>query len=447
MKVRQMEQQGRILDGSLETLSLQATLKMLALSGKTGLLIVNSGQEALSIYLNKGQIAGAQEAQGVPMDLLEMFRLLGRLNRQQALDHRRAVGNAPPHIVLQDLVQHGLLAAGEMQQYLQFGVTQSLSRALRWEHGRFEFHRNVLVMESHMKPLDVDTAVLESLRLADEWEDGSPLLSRMTVARWVPTFNGDIRQLGLSREEIQVLCLSNGQIPLQAIAYVLRCGEGRVGHVMQRLLDLGLIEVVDAQLEAELERDLMNLLTASQHQLSQQPNAAPEQRLVILIKALALCANGLLMHHGKYARSLRGRGAVQPAEITRYLEQRFAPLLRHIQGQQAILETVAFRDGQLDYSEILTLHALIRGQQLQAFYWEAVLGFSAFIRAAFTTILVDEVGTNGRVHRQFSELWQAFLHEIDEEIGQHHARRTPYANLPHNGMSAARVLGQVSSQA
>jgi len=442
-----MEQQGRILDGSLETLSLQATLKMLALSGKTGLLIVNSGQETLAICFSKGQIAGLQEGQGTQGDLIEMFRLLGRLNRQQAIELRRMVGNAPPHIVLQALVHHGFMSPEEMQQRLQFGVVQALSHALRWEHGHFEFHRNVLMMDSRMQPLDVDATVLESLRLADEWRDRSAQLSRTTVARWMPEFDGDVRRLDLSREEIQVLCLSNGLIPLQSIAYALMCSEGRVAQIMQRLLQLGLIEVVDAQLEADLERDFMNLLTASQHQLSQQPNAAPEQRLVVLIKTLALCANGLLAHHGKYARSLRGRGAVRPLEVTRYLEQRFLPLLRAIQGQYAILETVAFRDGQLDWSEILSLHTLIRGQQLEAFYWEAVLGFSLFIREAFKMILADEVGVYGRAYRQFNELWQAFLHEIDDEIGQHRVRRaSQQAHLSHEHVSAEQVLGQVPSR-
>ncbi len=86
-----MEQQGRILDGNLETLGLQATLKMLALSGKTGVLHVSSGQERLAIFLDNGHIVDLDEP-GTPLpDLIDMFRLLGRLSRSQALDLRSAV--------------------------------------------------------------------------------------------------------------------------------------------------------------------------------------------------------------------------------------------------------------------------------------------------------------------------------------------------------------------
>src|SRR5579883_1193020 len=91
-----MQQQGRILDGNLETLGLQATLKMLALSGKTGTLIVNSGQESLSLYLNKGQIAAQEDNFITRPDLLEVMRLLGRIANADAAKIRREVGPISP---------------------------------------------------------------------------------------------------------------------------------------------------------------------------------------------------------------------------------------------------------------------------------------------------------------------------------------------------------------
>ena len=58
-----------------------------------------------------------------------------------------------------------------MQRRLEFGVTQSISHALRWVNGRFAFHRQLVPMESRMQPLDVDSMLLEALRQADEWEE------------------------------------------------------------------------------------------------------------------------------------------------------------------------------------------------------------------------------------------------------------------------------------
>ena len=112
-----------------------------------------------------------------------------------------------------------------MQRRLEFAVTQSISHALRWVNGRFAFHRQLVPMESRMQPLDVDSVLLEALRQADEWEEianeGVTHLTRTTVARWLPEVSNDVRSLGLNQECIEVLCLSNGEFSLQAVALVL----------------------------------------------------------------------------------------------------------------------------------------------------------------------------------------------------------------------------------
>ena len=420
-----MQQQGRILDGDLETLGLQATLKMLALSGKTGTLIVTSGQETLSIYLNKGQVAALQEQPANPTDVIEVLRLLGRIDSKLAARIRQMVDPTSP-VVLEALVDARVISEAEMYQRLEFRVIQALSRALRWQQGRFEFHRNMLARDVPLA-LNVDHVLLESLRQADEWDEASATgLNRTTVARWMPEFDGDVKRLGLDKEEINVLCLANGQLPIQSIAYGLLSSEARVAVLMNHLLDLGLIEVVDEAMEAELERNLIRVLTTSQHELSRHPQGSIEQRLLMLIKTLSTCTNGLLDHHGMYARELRGRGALRPRQVARYVEECFGPLLQQVQAQWPIFETVAFNQGQIDCGEILVLHTLVKGEQLHDFYWDAVDGFHWLMRQVCTTILRDEIG-NSRSGRQFLELWRTFLHEVNEEIEQNQ----PGAKMPH----------------
>ncbi len=415
-----MQQHGRILDGDLETLGLQATLKMLALSGKTGTLIVTSGQETLSLYLQKGQVAALQEQPTPSMDLIEMLRLLGRMDRQLA-GRFRPMADQPSSVLLDALVKARVISEAEMLQRLEFRIIQALSRALRWQQGRFEFHRNLLSREIPLA-LNVDHVLLESLRQADEWDEAQATgLNRTTVARWMPEFDGDVRRLGLQQDEINVLCLANGQLTLQAIAYGLLASEARVALAMGHLLELGLIEVVDEALEAELERNLIRVVTTSQHELSKQPQGGTDQRLLVLIRALAACTNGLLDHHGQYARELRGRGALHPRQIARYLEETFGPLLRKVQARWPIFETVVFSQGQLDCQEILALNTLLKGEQLQDFYWDVVDGLYWLMQQLCDIILRDEIG-NSRSGRQFLELWHIFLREIDEEIARNQGR-------------------------
>ena len=419
-----MEQQDRIMDGDLQTLGLQSILKMLALSGKTGTLFVYSGPETLTISLRKGQIVALRE-EGVPQpDLLVMLCLINKLDPQRAQMVRDMAGGNT-QVALAILVERNLMSLSEMQHRLEFSVTQSISHALRWVDGRFAFHRQLVPIENKMQPLDIDSVLLEALRQADEWEEmGQTHLTRTTVARWLPEVNNDVRSLGLSQDNIEVLCLSNGELPLQAISLVLMTPEARVARIMTRLLELRLIEVVDTALEAEVQQDLSNLIIKSQTTLTRQRQYSnPEQHLLGLVTVLSECINGLLIHHGRYAKSLRGRGQVPYGEVVRYLERRFAQQLHLLSKQQyPILETTEFTNGRLDCTSILTLDKLVKGEQLEEFYWEAVLGLAAFLRMVFAELLRDEVG-NSHTGRNLNFAWKAFLTEIDQEIQQYQVYR------------------------
>jgi uncharacterized protein DUF4388 len=421
----EMEQQGRILDGDLETLGLQATLKMLALGGKTGVLTVVSGQESLAISLANGHIISLEEPGALPPDLVEIFRLLGRIPRAQAPELRR-LGGDNPTTILAVLVQWQIITPAEMQQRVEFGIIQAVSHALRWERGRFQFDRDILDIQSRVgapQPFNVDHILLEALRMADEWDQsGASTLTRNTVARWMPEFQGEVTKLGLSREDINVLCLSNGQLPLRAIAYGLLLPEARVAAIMHKLLSVGLIEVVDARLEADLEHSLVNLLTQTQHQLGDDPRGAPDQRLLVLVRTMGSCVNGLLAHHAVFARALRGRGELPRNEVVGYIQQTFAPTLAYMQQRYPRMdEVISLQEGQLDYTDVLTLATVVRGQELIACYWDGVQFLYGLMQAIFEQVLADEAG-NSRSGRQFNDLWIAFRREIDEEIERHHVR-------------------------
>lgn len=434
-----MEQQDRIMDGDLQTLGLQSILKMLALSGKTGTLFVHSGPETLSISLRKGQIVALRE-EGVPQpDLLVMLCLVNKLDPPRAQMVREyASGNI--QVALAMLVERNWMSAAEMQRRLEFAVTQSISHALRWVDGRFAFHRQLVPMENKMRPLDIDSTLLEALRQADEWEEmGETHLTRTSVARWLPEIHNDVRSLGLGQEYIEVLCLSNGEIPLQAIALVLMTPEARVARIMTRLLELRLIEIVDTALENEVQQDLSNLIIKYQTILTrQQQSSNPEQHLLGLVTILSDCINGLLTHHSRYAKSLRGRGQIPYSDVIRYLERRFASHFQLLSKQQyPILETIEFTNGRLDCTSILTLDKLVKGEQLEEFYWEAVLGLAAFLRMVFAELLRDEVG-NSHTGRNLNFAWKAFLTEIDQEIHQYQVYRAQHSTQVTRGRDAAQ---------
>ena len=115
-----------------------------------------------------------------------------------------------------------------------------------------------------------------------------------------------------------------------------------------------------------MQQDLSNLIIRCQLTLSRQRQSSnPQQHLLGLVTVLSECINGLLVHHGTYAKSLRGRGQVPFAEVVRYLERRFAHQLQLLSKQQyPILETTEFTNGKLDCTSILTLDKLEKGEKL-----------------------------------------------------------------------------------
>ncbi|HEX6122616.1 MAG TPA: DUF4388 domain-containing protein [Ktedonobacterales bacterium] len=426
-----MDGQGRILDGDLETLGLQATLKMLALGGHTGILSVESGQERLRIALQGGNIVALEEPGALAPDLIEIFRLqrrLDRLTRDEIRQLRQVSGNNPITVML-ILEQRGLLPSAEVQRRIEFSIVHAVSRAIRWERGRFEFQKDITPIQTRIashKPHNVDHVLLEALRLADERDHSRSLrISRGVVPRWMPQFQGDISQLGLSQDEVSVLCLANGQLPLSSICYGLMLPEAQVAAIVERLLQLGLIELVDARLEADLEHSLATLLAQSQHQLSQQGRASPEQRMLMLIRTLGSCVNGLLAHHAVYARALRGRGEVSREEQNQYIEATFAPWLLRMQRDYPHMDgIIRFEQGQLHYAEVEALDRVVRGKELTDCYWDAVQLLFHFTGQIFQYVLADEAG-HSRTGRQFEDLWAAFLREIDEEIRRLAVRHVP----------------------
>jgi hypothetical protein len=97
--------------------------------------------------------------------------------------------------------------------------------------------------------------------------------------------------------------------------------------------------------------------------------------------------------------------------------------LRTLASQQfSILDTATFHYGQLDCTDILTLSKVVKGEQLEEFYWEAVQGLAAFLRVIFTELLHDEVG-NSHTGRQLTVAWRIFLSEIDYDIQQYQLYR------------------------
>jgi hypothetical protein len=423
-----MEQQGRILDGDLETLGLQATLKMLALGGKTGALLVSSGQERLKITLENGQILALDEPHIPPPDVIEIFFLLDKIDADLArLLHQHSGNNSSTALML--MAQRRLISPEDVQRRVEFTITQALSRAIRWEHGRFEFHRDTSPVHARAglyRPLNIDHVLLEALRIADEREgnDGTSPLSRYSIPRWIQDAH-PATQLDPTADDASVLRLCNGHVPIYAMSIGLMIPETQVAGAVQRFVEAGLVQIVDARLEEELQRTLTKLHGYSQRQLALSSRVPADQRMLLLIRTMTECINTLFAHHSVYARALRERGEVSQVEVQRYIEATFQPVLAHVQREFPRMDEIIRLDaGRLNAEDVETLDRVVKGAELLECYRDGVYLLSEFMQMVFERILTDEVG-RGQAGHQYEETWSVFTHEMDSEAARALGHRAP----------------------
>jgi len=420
--------QSRILDGDLETLTLQSTLKMLALGSKTGVLTVQSGAERLRIYLQDGAIMSLDEP-GVPEpNLLDLLRAMGRIGSEQIMlipqDARRDLSSQ-----IQYLVNTGDITSAEELQRREFVVVQALSRAVRWERGRFEFARESSAVRrtggmytpSAAQPLNVDHVVLEALRLADE-RDHMRIrpAPRVTRVRKASPNGDDPRASGLGAEEMWIYTLAEEHRPLYMIAYALLMPEAVAGAWLTTLLDRGLVLLVDERMDQELERSLVGALTQARVQLERISRTAPEQLMLALTKVMGDTINALLAHHARFARALRARGEVNPVEAVRFIDRVAAPLVDNIQlSYPRMDQLIHVQKGRLVYDDVKTLDKVVRGNELISCYWDAARMMHATMRELYDAICAEEFGA-ARGEKAFDNLWVSLLRELDYEMGRLH---------------------------
>lgn len=420
--------QNRILDGDLETLGLQSTLKMLALGGKTGVLIVQTSSSRLNIFLQDGAITRLEDPSTPDPDLFDLFRAMGRISADQAMlmpqDARKDLA-----ATTQYMVNNGLLSPAEELRRREFLVTQALSRAIRWERGRFEFRRDISMMRrtggmytpSAGQPMNVDHVLLEALRLADERDHLSRRpLPRFACTRKTPIEMDDPRLADLSPEVHWVYTLCDERRPVYAIAFALLMPEPVAGAHMASLMEQGLLDLVDHRIEEDMSQDLTQTLLRNRGALENLSRQTPERMMMDLALILGGFINDLLSHHARYSRATRSSSDTALPETLRRIERMLTPMVERATRAFPRMEGLIGIDrGQLTFADIKGLNKVVRGSELTICYWDAARLMRGLVREVFDAVRADELGPSQGV-RQFDEVWNSLLRNIDFDMRRLH---------------------------
>ena len=224
----------------------------------------------------------------------------------------------------------------------------------------------------------------------------------------------------MSADAAWVYTLCDERRPVYAIAFGLLMPEAVAGAWVTTLLEQGLVEHVDRRMEENLIRSLMQTLTRSKGALEKLARGAPDQFMMDLALLMGDFINDLLEHHTRFSRTARSRGDTQPAGMARQLDQMLAPIVERATRAYPRMEgLISVERGHLIYGDIKTLSKVVRGQELIICYWDAARMMRALIREVYDAVCAEEMG-GARTPRPSDDLWMAFLHEIDYEMGRLH---------------------------
>jgi hypothetical protein len=156
------------LIGDFATMPLPDLLQWLAMSQKTGILLLQKGEIVKEIYFRKGKIISS--ASNDPREYFGQFVLsYGKITEEDLLRIFKKQGETGIKLG-RLLVMEGYLEEDEVQRFLRIKAEETIYDLFLWEKGDFKFYNDAVATEAHVPiEMDVTSILMEGTRRADEW--------------------------------------------------------------------------------------------------------------------------------------------------------------------------------------------------------------------------------------------------------------------------------------
>jgi hypothetical protein len=233
------------LVGNLRDFGLSDFLYLVDRGYKTGCLHLSRGDDAASLYFEKGKLvtAGREQQHTRVTDVLLQR---GKLNPQQAQAAAAMQHNGTP--LSFTLVEQNVISREELQRVLQQHIEESVYTLFGWPDGEFRFEQNQRPSTDAPimpVPISVENLIMEGVRRIDEWgriKDRIP--STDMIVRFVEQPGEKAKGVNLSADEWRVFARINGKHTLAEIAQKTGLSEFDVCRIVYGFLTAGLVEVM-----------------------------------------------------------------------------------------------------------------------------------------------------------------------------------------------------------
>jgi len=238
------------LEGKLKDFGIADILQLLAQQQKTGILLVERGNDAAEIYFLNGLVIETRSSQHTDR-LGEMLIRGGYVTRQQvdaALDRQGDSFDYLGKLLVRDgLIQHEVL-----QQALQTQMLETFFDILQWRDGQYRFITDKFKKEGVLDTIPgIQSILLDVLRMIDEWP---------AIAKIIPSFQMVFTLAeahtpdDIEIDELPVYQLIDGRRSVQEIIDGSLLGRYAACKILAELLQDGIIRHVGRKETGEQAR-------------------------------------------------------------------------------------------------------------------------------------------------------------------------------------------------
>ena len=228
------------ISGNLETMELSELLQWVALSTKTGTLLVENDTTEIKIFFDEGSVAATESSD--PGSRLGQFLLAARLIDEEQLSTALESQKAGEMLLGRILVATNLVKEADVVEMLEQKARECVFQLLLHPSGAFRFVDDES-LEGEMVPmsLDVTGLMLKAAEQVDEWKR---IRQFIPSTKCVPVAVGFLEDTDSIPGAQSVLALVDDDRSIEDICTETRLSEYFVNRVLFATLEKGRLKIV-----------------------------------------------------------------------------------------------------------------------------------------------------------------------------------------------------------
>ncbi len=245
---REMQIEGREVEGSLRVFKFPEILQFLSMGKRTGILGLSQDDRRVEVSFKDGKINNVI-AKDRYVTLGQMLVYSGHLTREslaKALDIQQAGGGTK--FLGEILIENNLIGMDQLKASIKLQLEEELWDLFSWENGNFRFEQGAARSSGAIEiGLDVAALLQEGNRRLQEWMVlRSNISDSAEIFQINPDFAGPPEQ-PLDDKTWRVLSLVNGRLPVDALVRFSNLGKFETYWALDHLLKAEIITRAGAE--------------------------------------------------------------------------------------------------------------------------------------------------------------------------------------------------------